>query len=147
MITGDYRNTLDEKGRLLIPSRIRTELPGSCLVLTQGIEQCIWMFPPENWKRLSDSIMASTSPFNAQARLIQRRIIAPAQEVEIDKAGRITIPPSLREYSRLTKDTVILGIAQYLEIWDADEYRTYLDDKEAEFKSAAEGLGELLPFS
>lgn len=138
---------MDEKGRLLVPSRIRTELSGGCLVLTQGIERCIWMLPPENWQRLSQSIMGSTSPFSAQARLIQRRIIAPAQEVEIDKAGRITIPPSLREYARLKKDSVILGIAQYLEIWDADEYRTYLEDKEAEFKSAAEELGELLPFS
>ena len=88
--------------------------------------------------------METTSPFQARARLVQRRIIAPAQEAEIDKAGRIAVPQSLREFAGLTKDCVILGIDKYVEIWDADQYRVYWEENEAEFQAAAEELGSLL---
>jgi MraZ protein len=74
---------------------------------------------------------------------VQRRIIAPAQEVEVDKLGRIAVPQSLREFASLSKDCVILGISKYIEIWDAEAYRKYLEDNESEFLAAAEELGGL----
>jgi len=144
MITGEYRNTLDEKGRLLIPSRIRTEIPGNLLVITQGVDKCLWLFPPEEWKRISDNLMTSTSIFQSRARLIQRRIVAPAQETEIDKSGRINISPTLRDYAGLTKDAVILGIKNYIEVWDEAVYREWWADKESEFQEAAEELGKVI---
>ena len=144
MITGEYRNTLDEKGRLLIPSRIRTEIPGNLLVITQGVDKCLWLFPPEEWKRISDNLMTSTSIFQSRARLIQRRIVAPAQETEIDKSGRINISPTLRDYAGLTKDAVILGIKNYIEVWDESVYRDWWADKESEFQEAAEELGKVI---
>lgn len=141
MITGEYKNALDEKGRLLIPSKIRTEITGNVLILTRGVDKCLWLFPPEEWRKISENLMESTSVFTAKARLIQRRIIAPAQETEIDKAGRINIPPMLREYAGLTKECVILGIKTYIEIWDEGAYKQYWDENEAEFQQAAEELG------
>lgn len=144
MITGEYHNSLDEKGRLLIPSRVRSEIAGNLLIVTQGVDKCLWLFPPEEWKRISENLMASTSIFQARARLIQRRIIAPAQETEIDKLGRINISQSLREYAGLSKDAVILGIKNYLEIWDETVYRDYWTDKEPEFQEAAEELGKIV---
>ncbi len=144
LLTGDFRNTLDDKGRVSLPSRMRSELPGNILIITQGIDRCLWLFPPEQWKTLSRKLMDTTSPFLARARLVQRRIIAPAQEVEIDKAGRLAIPQSLREFARLTKDCVILGIEKYIEIWDSDQYKAYWDENEAEFQAAAEELGSVL---
>jgi len=87
--------------------------------------------------------METTSPFQARSRMVQRRIIAPAQEVEIDKAGRIAIPQSLREFAGLNRECVILGIDKYIEIWDADQYRQYWDENEAEFRSAAEELSSV----
>jgi len=144
MITGEYRNTLDEKGRLLIPSRIRTEIPGNLVVITQGVDKCLWLFPPEEWKRISDNLMTSTSIFQSRARLIQRRIVAPAQETEIDKSGRINISPTLRDYAGLTKDAVILGIKNYIEVWDESVYRDWWADKESEFQEAAEELGKVI---
>ncbi|HCO48265.1 MAG TPA: cell division/cell wall cluster transcriptional repressor MraZ [Spirochaetaceae bacterium] len=143
MLTGEFRNTLDEKGRLSLPARMRSELPGIELVLTQGIDQCLWLFPPQQWQELSQKLMASTSLFQAKSRLVQRRIIAPAQEVEIDRLGRISIPQSLREWAGLSRECVILGISKYIEIWSADEYRKYLEDNKDEFLSAAEELGGL----
>ncbi|EEV19413.1 protein MraZ [Treponema vincentii ATCC 35580] len=85
--------------------------------------------------------LQSASLFQANSRLILRRLIAPAQEIDIDKAGRVSIPQSLREYAQLEKDCVLLGINRYLELWDADEYRAYLEGSEADFHQASEDLG------
>ena len=143
LLTGEFRNTLDEKGRLSLPARLRGELLGSEFVLTQGVDSCLWLFPPDQWTALSKKLMESTSLFSARARLVQRRIIAPAQEVEVDKLGRIAIPQSLREFAGLSKECVILGISKYIEIWDGEAYRAYLGENESEFLAAAEELGGL----
>ncbi len=144
LLTGEFTNTLDDKGRISLPSRLRAGLLGNILILTQGIDQCLWLFPPEQWKGLSQKLMESTSPFQAKSRMIQRRIIAPAQEVEIDKAGRIAIPQSLREFAGLSKECTILGIEKYFEIWDVGEYESYWDAKENEFQQASEELRVML---
>jgi MraZ protein len=146
MITGEYRNALDEKGRLLIPARLRSEISGNILVLTRGIDRCLWLFPPEAWREISESLMGAASPFTKKARLLQRRIIAPAQEVEIDKAGRITIPQALKEAAGLERDCIILGIKKYIELWDVGEYDAYLAESEDEFQEAAEELGGSVSF-
>jgi MraZ protein len=141
MITGEFRCSLDEKGRLLIPARMRTEVAGNEVILTRGVENCLWLFPPEEWKTFSENLIGSTSLFQEKARLIQRRMIAPAQETEIDKAGRIVIPQTLREYADLRKDCLILGLKKYMEIWSETAYQAYLSENEAKFKEAAEELG------
>ncbi len=141
MITGEFRCSLDEKGRLLIPARMRTEVAGNMVVLTRGVENCLWLFPPEEWKSFSEKLIGSTSLFQEESRLIQRRMIAPAQENEIDKAGRIVVPQTLREYADLKKDCIILGLQKYMEIWSEASYEAYLDANEAKFKEAAEKLG------
>jgi MraZ protein len=143
LLTGEYRNTLDEKGRIMFPVRLRSELSGSLLVLTRGIDRCLWLFSPEQWKILSDKVMESASLFQSQSRSVLRRLVAPAQEVEIDKAGRVTIPQSLREYAGLGKDCVILGINKYFELWDSTEYEKYLGESEGDFREATEGLGSI----
>jgi MraZ protein len=146
MITGEFHNSLDEKGRLLIPARIRGGITGNVLVVTRGIDRCLWLFPPEEWRSVSDSLMGAASPFTKRARLLQRRIIAPAQELELDKAGRINLPPALAESAGLRRECVILGIKRYIEIWDIEEYDRYLADSEDEFQEAAEELGGLISF-
>lgn len=141
MITGEFRCSLDEKGRLLLPSKMRSEIAGSMIVLSRGVEKCLWFFPPENWKRFSENLIGSTSIFQEKARLIQRRMIAPAQEAEFDKMGRIMIPPTLREYAGLKKDCIILGVTTRIEVWDDALYTAYQEENEAKFKEAAEELG------
>ncbi|MGB4255769.1 MAG: division/cell wall cluster transcriptional repressor MraZ [Rectinema sp.] len=141
-LTGEFRNTLDEKGRLSLPARLRANL-SSTLVLSQGVDPCLWLFVPEEWEVLSQRILATTSLFQARSRLIQRRIIAPAQEVEVDKLGRIFIPQSLREWAGLSKECVILAISRYIEIWDCQRYQAYMAEKQSEFLMAAEELGGL----
>ena len=87
--------------------------------------------------------MESASPFNEKNRSVIRRIIAPAQEVEFDKAGRLSIPQTLREFARLSKDCVILGNIKYFELWDAESYNKYLEESEASFRDAAEELSAI----
>lgn len=146
MLMGEYRNAVDEKGRLLLPSRLRNEIAGTTMILTRGVDKCLWLFPLEEWRKISESIMGSSSMFKSKTRLLQRRIIAPAQECEIDKSGRIPVSPTLRDSAgiKLKGEAVILGIDSYLEIWDVDAYDEYLVESEEEFKDAAEELGELL---
>ena len=141
MITGEFRYSLDEKNRLMIPSRIRAEIPGNSIVLTRGGEQCLWAFTHEEWKKVCQGLVGSTSLFQEKARLMQRRIVAPAQETEVDRSGRIIIPPTLREFAGLKKECIILGIQTYLEIWDEGGYAAYLAENESRFKEAAEEIG------
>jgi len=143
LLTGEYRNTLDEKGRIMFPVKLRTELTGSSLILTRGIDRCLWLFPPEQWQVLSDKVMESASLFQSQSRSVLRRLVAPAQVVEFAKTGRISIPQSLREFAGLGKNCVFLGINKYFELWDSQEYENYLGGSEADFREATEGLGNI----
>jgi MraZ protein len=144
MITGEYRYSLDEKGRLMIPAKVRAEIAGNLLVLTRGIDRCLWLFPPEQWKEKSQQLLSSTSLFHEKDRLIHRRIVAPAQEVEIDRSGRIVVPQTLREYGGLAKDCIILGMLTHLEVWDEPTYKQYWEQSEGRFLEAAEEIGDRL---
>lgn len=143
LMTGEYNNTLDDKGRIMFPAKIRSCLPEQRLIITRGLDTCLWLFTLAGWKKLSDEIMEKSSIFNGKSRLVVRRIIAPAQEVEIDKNGRISIPQSLREYAELEKDCVILGLYKYFELWSEKKYESYLQESEPDFLKAAENLSEI----
>ncbi|MEJ2663228.1 MAG: division/cell wall cluster transcriptional repressor MraZ [Spirochaetia bacterium] len=146
MLTGEFKYSLDDKGRLMIPVRMRTEITGNVLIVTRGVEKCIWLFSPEEWKRIAQDMLVSSSLFHEKARLIQRRILAPAQELDIDKSGRISIPQTLREYAGLKKECIILGMLKYMEIWDEENYQVYWNENESKFRDAAEELGAKVTF-
>jgi len=146
MITGEYKVSIDDKGRILIPARLRSDIPGDQLILTRGIDDCLWLFLPEDWRVISDSLMKAASPFQTKARLLQRRIIAPSQEIELDKLGRVNIPTTLTESAGLHKDCTILGMMKYIEIWDTEVYQKYTESTAQEFKEAAEELGGSISF-
>ena len=140
LLTGKYDNNLDEKGRIMLPAKLRTCVAGDVIWITQGMDRCLWLFTPEEWERLSSRLMESASPFNARNLLVLRRFIGPAQPLDFDKSGRISIPQSLREYARLSKECVILGVYKYLELWDAAAYNAYLEKTDDSFLQAAEEL-------
>ncbi len=144
--SGMFRNTLDDKARLILPAKLRELLPGSSVVMTQGLERCIWLFPTEQWEILVQKIMEKTSLFNENSRRIQRWFIAPAQEVEVDKAGRVSIPQSLRDYAGMSegRECVVSGVIKRLEIWDAAEHERYWAEKGDEMSAAVEAeLGDI----
>jgi MraZ protein len=143
-LTGKYANTLDDKGRLSLPSRLRAELSSGVLVVKEGEDRCLWAYPPDEWKTLSQSIIASTNPLLPEDRLIRRRFLGSAQDIEIDKAGRISLPQALREYAGLSRDCVILGQNDYIEIWDAREYADYVASSQDDYLAALEKLGKVM---
>ncbi len=144
MLAGQSYNSIDDKGRLLIPSRVRNEISGTSLIITRGVDQSLWLFTPGEWERFSGKILEALSPLSAKARMVQLRLIAPAQELQIDKAGRVNLPPSLMQFAGLKKECVILDVGQRLELWDAEAYTQYLDSTEEDFHEAVEEIGELM---
>ncbi len=144
MLTGEYSVTMDEKSRLLIPTKLRSELPGETLILTKGIDQCLWLFTVPKWDVFSKSVQKSLGMFNPQHLMIQRRIIGSAMELDVDKAGRIGISSLLRDHAGLSRDCVVMGMENYLEVWDQTVYKAYLNQTQSGFGEAVQGLN-LIP--
>ncbi len=143
MLIGEFKNTLDEKGRILFPVKLRSVLEEKELMVTQGLDHCLMLFTLNEWAALSQKILGSASLFNDQKRLVLRRFIAPAQKIEFDKSGRLSIPQSLREYAGLKGECTILGINKYMELWDTESYNEYLEKTESSYLQAAESMGDI----
>lgn len=129
-MTGEYRNTIDEKGRLMIPPKIREQL-GSFdnLMLTKSVDNTLWLFTKEDFDALDREVNYSPlASFNRNSRIINMMVIAPAREVELDKTGRLTIPQLLREFAGLDPKTecVIQGAKDKVEIMSAKKYDEYM---------------------
>ena len=147
MLTGEFRVSIDEKGRVLIPSKLRAAIGGDSLYVTKGLENCLWLMLPTYFEKLAQIIQPGPgAAFDRNRRYMQRLIISPAQQIDIDRAGRINVPPTLRDFASLNlkSECTLLGSGTYLELWNNDAYDRYLDDAQASFNEAAEGLSEQL---
>lgn len=123
MFIGEYQHTIDEKGRMAIPSKMRRDL-GSGAVITRGIDNCLWVFSKKEWTTLAEKL-ASLPLSDANSRAFSRLMLAGAMEVEFDSQGRALLPGYLREYASLGKNAVIAGLYTRLEIWDAAKWQAY----------------------
>jgi MraZ protein len=140
MFLGTHSPRLDDKGRLFLPAKYRDELANG-LVLTKGQERCLYVFPVSEFGRITEALR--TAPVTAKAvRDYSRVFFASASDEIPDRQGRITIPPSLREYAGLDRDCAVIGANTRLEIWDAVAWASYLDRQEDAFSDASQ---EVLP--
>ncbi|MCL4868441.1 MAG: division/cell wall cluster transcriptional repressor MraZ [Anaerolineae bacterium] len=122
MFLGTYYHTIDDKGRLTIPSKYRADLAGG-VVVTRGFEQNLIAFPAGEWEILAQKIMAK--PLSDQdVREFRRRLFAAAVDLMPDRQGRILVPPYLREFAGINGDVVIAGMYNYMEIWGTDTWAT-----------------------
>jgi len=141
VFTGEYRHTVDDKGRMAVPVKCRARLdPGS--MVSAWIDDCLAIHTKASWDALSEKI-AALPITNATARLFQRKIFGHATEAEMDRQGRILLPGYLRASIGLGGDAVIVGSRDHAEIWAPerwDVYRRALDDPE-ELARTFEGLG------
>ena len=140
LLIGEYRNTLDEKGRILFPSKLRAALTQDSLIIAKSLDKSLWLYTPEYWTELKTKLMENTSLFSRQGRMLRDRLLGMAQVVEFDKAGRISVPQILREYAGLTKECVIIGVDRYVELWDAEAYRKNVEEFEPDAAASAELL-------
>ena len=123
---GEYQHTLDAKGRLFIPAKLREEL-GDSFVVTKGLDECLFLYPLDAWKALEEKIRQLPM---SKSRNLQRFFLSAAADVTVDKQGRIVVPPVLRNHAKLEHDVTIIGVLDRAEIWDRqkwDEYNGQLD--------------------
>jgi MraZ protein len=141
VFTGEYRHTVDDKGRLAVPAKFRAQLDDGAVV-SRWMDACLAIHTRAGWDALADKV--SALPITDQAsRLFQRFVFAGAGEVELDRQGRILVPAYLRESIGLTDTAVVVGSRDHAEIWAPDAWDTYrqaLDDPQ-ELARAFEGLG------
>ncbi|MDO4554315.1 MAG: division/cell wall cluster transcriptional repressor MraZ [Lachnospiraceae bacterium] len=129
MLQGEYDHTLDAKGRIVVPSKVREEL-GDHFVISKGFEHCLYIFPKESWDKFVGKMEALPGS-SAKVRKVQRHFIGGSKECEPDKQGRFSIPANLREYASITKDVVLVGLADRLEVWDQSMWKEYCDEDES----------------
>lgn len=120
MFYGRFAHSIDDKGRLILPSKIREQL-GLAVYATRGMDRCLFLFPRSEWERLSEKIHQLPLT-KKKARQFRRFFYGEAAELQVDKQGRILIPGYLREYAGLVSDAVLIGADEHLELWNADAY-------------------------
>jgi MraZ protein len=135
---GEFEHTLDDKGRLTIPSRIREEL-GERFVMTRGLDHCLFVYPLEEWSVLTQKLKAL--PFTrADARAFTRLFFSGATECTLDKQGRVNIPATLRKHGHIEKECVIIGVSNRIEIWSRAVWEKYAAESGDDFNEIAEKI-------
>ncbi|MCX7780029.1 MAG: division/cell wall cluster transcriptional repressor MraZ [Negativicutes bacterium] len=123
MFMGEYLHSIDIKGRLILPAKFREDL-GDRFIATKGLDNCLFVYTKEEWAILENKLkqLPLAKP---EARAFVRFFFAGAAELEFDKQGRVLIPGSLREYAKLDKDVVVLGVSNRIEIWSKEAWDAY----------------------
>lgn len=141
MFIGEHQHTIDEKGRVIIPSKFREDL-GYEFVMTKGLDNCLFVYAKDEWKILEEKLKALPLT-HKDARAFVRFFFSGATECILDKQGRVIIPSNLRDHSKLVKDAVIIGVSTRIEIWSKEEWDDYNDDENLSYDSIAEKMAEL----
>lgn len=141
MFMGEYHHNIDEKGRLIMPSKFRYDL-GETFVVTRGIDSCLFVYPKETWNNIT-SKLNELSFTKKDVRSFQRFFLSAATICEFDKQGRINITSPLADYADLTKECVIIGVNDRIEIWSKDNFDKFLNDNIENVSDIAEHLFEV----
>ena len=135
---GEYHHSIDEKGRIIIPAKFREEL-GDSFIVTRGIENCLFVYPNKNWNDICEKL--NSLPFTKKdARVFNRFFMSGATGVELDKQGRINISTPLIEYAHLSKECVVIGTGDRLEIWSLEDWTNFFNSTQDNMSDIAENL-------
>ena len=139
MLLGESVQKLDAKNRVTLPAKLRAHFEDGA-VISKGIEHCLVVYNREGWDSFTEAQMGRLDPFSKQGRNMSRHLYAGAAEVEVDRQGRIMIPPAQIAHAKLSRDIVVAGLRDRLEIWDLEAWRT----QEADFEGSVEDVAEAL---
>lgn len=139
MFVGEHAHSLDGKGRVIFPARMRDPL-GPQVVLQKGIERCVYVFPPEEWDRQVGRL-SELPQTNPDARRYVRFFFSQASREQIDRQGRLTVPSAFREYAGLEREVVIVGAGNRVELWDRQAWEQQRAQAEAELPEFTSKLG------
>ena len=138
MFMGEYQHNIDVKGRMIVPAKFREGL-GESFVLTRGLDKCLFAYPMGEWKILEEKL--KKLPLTKRdARSFTRFFFSGAVECEVDKQGRINIPQTLRNYSKLEKECVVIGVSSRIEVWSKEIWEDYFTESEESFAEISENL-------
>ena len=137
MFMGEYHQKIDEKGRLTIPAKIRYEL-GDDFIVTRGLDGCLFIYRKDTWNNIINHYQEL--PNVKEARNFMRFFLSGANTQDFDKQGRINISTPLIKYANLTKDVIIIGVGDRLEIWDKDNWNQFIEENEENFSEMADNL-------
>lgn len=138
MLIGEYRHNIDEKGRLIIPSKFREDI-GNSFIVTKGLDGCLFVYSLVEWEKIVAKL--KRLPFTKKdARTFMRFFLASATICEFDKQGRINLVNSLIEYADLKKECVIIGVNDRLEIWSLDKYNNLMNENLEQLDEISEHL-------
>lgn len=138
MFIGEYHHTIDDKGRLIIPTKFRDEL-GNSFIITRGIENCLYVYSSDSWNSICNKL--NSLPFTRKdARNFNRFFMSGATCVELDKQGRVNVTSPLIEYANLLKDCVIIGAGDRLEIWSQEAWDEFFNSSKDNMSDIAENL-------
>ncbi len=138
MFMGEYHHNIDEKGRLTLPSKFRSDLENK-FVVTRGLEKCLFVYTLETFEKLT--VKLNSLPFTKKdARNFSRFFLSGATVLEFDKQGRVNLTPTLIKYAELTKECVIIGVGDRLEIWNDSNWNLFLKENETNLSDIAENL-------
>ena len=135
---GEYHHNIDEKGRLIIPAKFRETL-GNKFIITRGIEKCLYIYSQEDWDKIVKKL--NTLPFTKKdARIFIRSFFSGAALIEVDRQGRINIASPLVGHAGLTKECVIIGANDRIEVWDKASWDEFLNANAEKLEDIAENL-------
>ena len=138
MLIGEYEHSLDAKGRLIIPAKLREDV-GEKFIVTKGLDGCLFGFSQKEWDNFQEKL--KTLPLtNKNARDFVRLFLSGAIECELDKQGRFLITGNLREYGNLEKEAVIIGVGTRIEIWNKDKWKEYNSEENISADEIAENM-------
>lgn len=138
MFMGEYHHNMDDKNRLIVPSKFREKL-GETFIVTRGLENCLFIYALEDWERIVKKL--ESLPFTKKdARKFMRFFLSGATNLEFDKQGRITIPSPLLSHANIKKECVIIGVGERVEIWGVEEWEKFFDDSKEDISDIAENL-------
>ena len=141
MLIGEYEHSLDTKGRLIMPSKLKEDI-GEKFVITKGLDGCLFVYSLTEWKNFEEKLR--TFPLtNKDARALTRFFLAGAAESEIDKQGRFLIAGNLREFAMLEKEVVIIGMLNRIEIWSKEKWLQYSEEENKSADEIAEKISNL----
>ena len=123
-MTGEYQHSLDSKGRLFMPAKLREEL-GAVFYITISMVRCLCAYSSESWDALSERVNAM--PYVKQRKM--RPLFAHAARCELDSQGRVLVPQNLRDYANLTKSVTVVGCNNHAELWDSDAWQTVFEEE------------------
>lgn len=144
MFRGRYEHSMDDKGRLSIPSKFREIIlaTGDHRLIATNFDGCLWVYPYAEWQQVEDRI-ARLPQFKDEVKALSRVFISAAAECPVDRAGRIMVPQTLRDYAGITREVVVVGMIRRVEIWAKERWEKVFNEAQMNVAELGNKLADL----